>query len=110
MDDTGMDDVHASSMMKIFMQALQVTRFKRTGITVPLMNAEVNMEHYVGVFDKNKESTASSPSGIHYEHYTTACESEILAKVNLIFYDNPIHGWDSFNEIGTETSLYDSES
>ena len=68
-DDTGMDDVHASSEMKCFMQALQVPKSKRTGDTVPLMNSEVTMEDYVEVFNKTAESTASSPSGIHYGHY-----------------------------------------
>ena len=84
LDAKGMDDVHASSELKCFLKALQVPKFKLHGEIVPLINFEVNLEHYVGVFNRTDESTASSPSGIHYGHYNAAVESEMLAKVNLI--------------------------
>ena len=72
MDDKGLDDVHASVEMTYFMKALQVPKSIYNGNTVPLMNSEVTMENYIGVFNKTDESTSSSPSRIHYEHYKTA--------------------------------------
>ena len=40
-------------------------------------------------FNGTRESTFSSPSGIHYGHYFAACESKILKEVNLLFMPTP---------------------
>ena len=48
------------------------------------MNDAVTLENYIEVFSKTKESTTSSPSRINV-YYKVVCESEMLAKVNLIF-------------------------
>ena len=42
------------------------------------------------MFNHTKESTTSSPSGIHYGHYKVACESEALSAINHIFMVAPL--------------------
>ena len=110
LDVKEMDDVHASSELQCFMKALQVPKSKIHGEKVPLMNSEVNLDHYIGVFNRTDESTASSPSGIHYGHYKAAVESETLAKVDMIFMTIPFVVGTPPNKVGTESSLYDSKS
>ena len=53
--------------------------------TTPEVDVEITLEDYIDVFNKTKESTASSPSGIHYGHFKAVCESALLGKVNLFF-------------------------
>ena len=71
--------------MKAFKPALQILTSKINDKATPSMDDAMTLENYKEVFNKTKESTASSPSGIHYGHYKAACESDVLAKVNLIF-------------------------
>ena len=55
---------------------------------VPELDMEMTVKNYVDAF-KNQESTAASPSSIHYCHYTASCECKTLSKVNLIFMEIP---------------------
>ena len=50
------------------------------------MGTDMTVEDSRNIFGKTKESTASSPSGIHYGHYIAACESGALSAVNHIFH------------------------
>jgi hypothetical protein len=85
LDTSGLDEVHASKEMKAFLAALKIPVTKRGAKATPIMNENMTLENYIEAFNKTKEDTASSPSGIHYGHYKAACESDILSKVNLIF-------------------------
>ena len=49
------------------------------------METDMTVGDSCKIFSKTKETTASSPSGIHYGHYIAACESPALAAVNTIF-------------------------
>ena len=51
----------------------------------------ISRKDYADMFSKTRESTVSSPSGIHYGHYIAACESEILLDVNLLFMSTPFY-------------------
>ena len=83
LDTTGLDEVHASKQMKSFLAALKIPATKRGDKATPVMDENITLEN-TETFNKTKESTASSPSGIHYIHYKAACKSNILSKVNLI--------------------------
>ena len=52
------------------------------------MNEEMTLADYQDLFNNTKESTSSHPP-VHYGHYKVACESEVLAKVNLAFMNLP---------------------
>ena len=80
-----MNGAAASSEMRSFLKALQIPISDKTGAPVPTMKTEMTVEDSCKIFSKTKESTASSPSGIHYGHYIAACESPELAAVNTIF-------------------------
>ena len=71
--------------MTAFKSALKILVSKGGDKAIIQMNDEMILENYAEVFNKTKESTSSSPSGIHYGHYKTACECDILSKVNIIF-------------------------
>ena len=49
----------------------------------------MTVENSCAIFSKTKDTTASSPSRIHYGHYVAACESLSLAAVNTIFMVAP---------------------
>ena len=49
------------------------------------MDVVMNMEQYVEVFDKTRESAVSSPPGVHHGHYKVVCERKALIRVNLLF-------------------------
>ena len=49
------------------------------------MDVVMNMNQYVEVFDKTRESAVSSPPGIHHGHNKAVCESKALVRVNLLF-------------------------
>jgi hypothetical protein len=80
-----MDDIQASSEMKCFIGSLKTPLSGNTGKYVPTMDMTMDIEQHREVFQKTRESTASSPSGIHYEHYIAVCESDLLSEVNMIF-------------------------
>jgi hypothetical protein len=84
-DTAGLDEVHASKEMKSFLAALKIPVTKRGAKATPIMNDNMTLENYIEAFNKTKEDTASSPSGIHYVNYKAACESDLLSKVNLLF-------------------------
>lgn len=75
--------------MNMFIKALQISISATTGSNVPTMETDVTVEDACKIFSKTRESTASSPSGIHYGHYIAACESDVLVSVNLIFVVTP---------------------
>ena len=89
MDDNGMDELHASTEMANFIKALQIPHSTKTGETTPEMSDDINSENCVEMMNGTRESTASSPSRIHYGHYKAACESEVLTAVNLMFMALP---------------------
>ena len=84
-----MDGAAASSEMRSFLKALQIPVSATTGAPVPSMQAEMTVEDSCKIFRKTKDSTASSPSGIHYGHYIAASECPELAAVNTIFMVTP---------------------
>ena len=88
-DTAGMNGDTASSEMHSFLKALQILISAKTGTPVPTMKTETTMEDSCEIFSKIKETTASSPSGIHYGHYIAACESPELSVVNTIFMATP---------------------
>ena len=55
------------------------------------MKTKIIKANYIDIFAKTRESTASSPSGLYYGYYITACESETPIDVNLIFMTIPFH-------------------
>jgi len=73
-DKAGLNGAKASSEMSSFLKALQIPISAKTGSPVPTMKTELTVEESSKIFRKTKESTASSPSGIHYGHYIAACE------------------------------------
>ena len=75
--------------MKSFIKALQIPISKHTRAPVPTMRTDMTVEDSCKIFSKTKESTASSPSGIHYGHYIAATENDDLAAVNHIFMLTP---------------------
>ena len=75
MDTEGLDEVSASSEMKSFIKALQTPLSAKTGKRVPTMQTDMTVADSTDIFKKTRESTASSPSGIHYSYYIAACES-----------------------------------
>ena len=89
LDIKELDEAAASSEMKSFIMALKIPTSKKTGSEVPEMSVNMKMEGYIRAFRKTAEATASSPSGIHYGHYIAACESKVLAEVNLLFMETP---------------------
>ena len=84
-DIIGLDEDSASKEMKGFIQALKTTISKSTGQSISEMKTDMNTTDYCEVFKKTKECTAALSSGICYGYYITACESETLLNVNLIF-------------------------
>ena len=84
-DTDVMDDIQASSEMKSFIGALKTPISGKTGKYVPTMDTTMDIEQHREVFKKTRESTASSPSGIHYGHYIAAFENDLLSEVNMIF-------------------------
>ena len=74
-DKAGLNGATASSEMSSFLKALQIQISAKTGAPVPTIKTELTVEESCKIFRKTKESTASSPSGIHYGHYIAACES-----------------------------------
>lgn len=54
-----------------------------------LLLLDMTVEDSCKISSKTRESTPSTPYGIHYGHYIAACESDILALVNLIFIVAP---------------------
>ena len=58
------------------------------------MTYYLNNNTYRSVFFKARESTASSPSGMHYGQYIAALDNNILTEVNTIFVNVPFfHGF-----------------
>ena len=88
-DREGLDGIAASSEMRSFIKALQIPTSKLTGDPVHTMQTDMTVEDSIEIFSGTKESTSSSPSGIHYGHYIAACENELLAAVNHIFMLTP---------------------
>ena len=88
-DNEDMDSITASSEMTSFLKALKIPISATTGSPVPPMVTDMTMEESRNIFGKTKESTASSPSGIHYGHYIAACESDALSVVNRVFMVTP---------------------
>ena len=84
-DISGLDEASASSEMKNFIKALKIPISLKTGKSLEPMPITYKNEYYVESFSKTRESTASSPSGLHYGHYIEACESETLTTINLLF-------------------------
>ena len=84
-----MNGAAASSEMHSFLKALQIPISTTTESRVPTMKTEMTVTDSCAIFSKIKETTASSPSGIHYGHYIEACESPELAAVNTIFMVTP---------------------
>ena len=80
----GLDEVHVSKEMECFLGALEIPVSNSNGNNTPQLDDDMTLENYIEAFNKTKEFTASFPPGIHYGHYKTACESEILSQVNLI--------------------------
>ena len=99
LDKSGMDEVHASAEMANFIKALKIPHSTATGEPTPVMDDDIDSETYTEMMNGTRESTASSPSGIHYGHYKAACESELLTAVNLLFMvlpfkvGIPLHRW-----------------
>ena len=89
MDKESLDEVQASAEMTSFIAAIQIPISTKTGGTVPEISDKITPDNYVSMMNKAREATTSSHSGIHYGHYTAACESEILTAVNLIFVAIP---------------------
>ena len=56
-----------------------------TGKPVEEFKYKIDAESYWTIFAKAKESTASSPSGIHYGHYIAACQDDLPTAVNITF-------------------------
>jgi len=73
-DKAGMNGAIASSDMHSFLKALQIL-ISATGSPVPTMKTEMTVADSCEIFSKTKETTASSPSGINYGHYISACKS-----------------------------------
>ena len=71
--------------MESFIKALKIPTPKGGENEIPQMDDKMTMENYMELFNKTKESTSSPPSGLHYDHYKAATESDILSKVNLLF-------------------------
>ena len=85
LDTTGMDAVHVFSEMKSFIVVLKKPLSNITGCPVEDMDVVMSMEKYVEIFDKTRESAASSPPGIYHGHYKAVRESKALVRVNLLF-------------------------
>ena len=83
-EGTSLED---SKEMLIFLQKLQRPTLMN-GKKLPEMNGEMTLADYYDLFNNTKESTSSHPP-VHYGHYKVACESEVLAKVNLAFMNLP---------------------
>ena len=82
-----------SPAMKSFINALQRPISTTTGLPIPEISPELTLNEYKSLFSKTKEKTASFPP-IHYGHYKAACESDLLATVNLTFMNLPFkHGF-----------------
>ena len=90
-DTEGLDEATASTEMHSFIKALKIPNSKDSNTKLKEMGIGITSQDYVDIFSKTRESTASSPSGIHYGHYIAACESELLINVNLIFMTTPFH-------------------
>ena len=71
------------------MEALKLPVSAKTGEMIEEMTIDMNIEYYREVYMKTRESTASSPSGIHYGRYIAARKNELLTKVNLLFMVTP---------------------
>ena len=72
-----------------FIKALKILISATTNKRVPILNTDITLDDFISVFKKTKESTTSSPSGIHYGHYINTYESEELAEVDLLFIVTP---------------------
>ena len=79
-EGTSLED---SKDMLIFLQKLQ-RPLSLDGNQLTEMDGEMTLDNYHDLFNNAKESTSSHPP-VHYGHYKAACESEVLAKVNLAF-------------------------
>ena len=88
-DLSGMEETTASSEMTNFLKALQIPISHKTGKPVKEMGDNVSLQEYKEAYNRTKEATSSSPSGVHYRHYIASCECEMLSKINLVFMTAP---------------------
>ena len=82
LDITFINKVNQSAEMRNFILALKRPTNETTKAPVEELDYIINSESYRAIFSKAKESTASSPSGIHYGHYIAACKDDLLTAVN----------------------------
>ena len=72
-----------------FIKALRRPTTTTTNSVLPEMDVSITLEQYKTIMTKTRESTASSPSGLHYGHYIACCESDALSQVLLTFMTLP---------------------
>ena len=69
--------------------ALQRPLNPATGLPSEALLYTLDIITYKAIFNKAKESTASSPSGIRYGHYIAALDNDLLIAVNANFMQVP---------------------
>ena len=93
-DTDCISSIDPSIEMRHFIQALQRPISKKTGSPIPPFEYALDSEVYRAIFQKATESTASSPSRIHYGHYIAAMQDDVLTAVNAVFMRVPFkHGF-----------------
>lgn len=86
------DEIENSPELHAFLSALQKPCSTLTGASIPEISPSLSLDEYKSLFNNTKETTASYPP-LHYGHFKAACESDILATVNLMFMNTPFqHG------------------
>lgn len=80
--------------MRHFIQALKSPLSKLSGKPITPFEYSLDTETYTIIFAKAIESTASSPSGLHYVHYIADLQDNTLTLVNDMFIRGPfMHGF-----------------
>jgi len=94
-------NVDHSTEMRHFIQALKRPLSKKSDQSLPPFKYSLDIETYTKIFNKATESTASSPSGLHYRFYISTLKDGYLTVVNDIFmrvlfqHGFPIERWSS---------------
>ena len=79
--------------MHVFLKRLQRPLSDKSGKEVPDMSQVITLDDYKEFFNNTRKATSSHPP-LHYGHYKAACESDVLASVNLAFVNIPFkHGY-----------------